>query len=337
VGELELVRRIREAVGDPGPDTRIGIGDDAAVLEASGELQVFTCDAFVEGVHFRREFAPLADIGAKCLVATMSDVAAMGGFPAQATVALCVPPYLSESEIMELYGGMLAAASRHGAEIVGGDIVSSLEGLVISIALLGAVGRERVMTRRGAVVGDAVVVTGSLGASAAGLAALLEGLPDEPAIVEAKRRHLAPDPRLAEAQALLDVAKPHAMIDVSDGLSSDVMHIAEESGLGIALVERDIPVAPSARVVAERLGRDPVQLALASGEEFELLVTLPQSEVERATEHLSAVTGTRLTRIGEVVDEASGCTLLRDGGESIPLVRSGYEHLAGINERGDGR
>ncbi len=336
MGELELIRRIRETVGDPGAGTRIGIGDDAAVLEAPGGLQVFTCDAFVEGVHFRRDFAPLKDIGAKCVVATLSDVAAMGGSPAQATVALCVPSDLGEADVIELYGGMLETAVRYGAEIVGGDIVSSVEGLVISIALLGAVVRERVVTRRGAVLGDAVVVTGSLGASAAGLAALSEGLPDEPEIAEAKRRHLMPEPRLAEAQALMDVATPHAMIDVSDGLSSDVMHIADESRVGIALVERDIPVAPSARVVAERLGRDPVDMALRSGEEFELLVTLPQSEVERAVEHLSAVTGTRLTRIGEVVDEASGCTLLRADGASAPLARSGYEHLAGISERGGG-
>ena len=330
MGELELIRRIRETVGDPGAGTRIGIGDDAAVLEAPGGLQVFTCDAFVEGVHFRRDFAPLTDIGAKCMVATLSDVAAMGGFPAQATVALCVPPDLAETDVIELYGGILETAVRYGAEIVGGDIVSSVEGLVISMALLGVVARARVVTRRGAVLGDAVVVTGSLGASAAGLAALLEGLPDEPGIVEAKRRHLMPEPRLTEAQALMDVATPHAMIDVSDGLSSDVMHIADESRVGISLVERDIPVAPSARVVAERLGRDPVDMALCSGEEFELLVTLPQSEVERAAEHLSAVTGTRLTRIGEVVDEASGCMLLRGDGASAPLARGGYEHLAGI-------
>ena len=328
MGELELIRRIRDAVGDPGPRTRVGIGDDAAVLEAAGELLLFTCDAFVEGVHFRRDLARPSEIGAKCLVATLSDVAAMGGFPAQATVSLCVPPESAQDYVVELYAGMLETASRHGAEIVGGDVVASVEGFVISVALLGVVGRERVVTRRGAVVGDAIVVTGSLGGSAAGLLALREGLPDEPAFSEAKRRHLKPEPRLAEAQAIMEVATPHAMIDVSDGLSTDAIHVSEESRVGIALVERAIPVAPSARAVAERLGMDALELALSGGEEFELVIALPEPEVERASEHLSAVTGTPLTRVGEVVEEAAGCTLLRADGTTEPLAGTGYEHLA---------
>lgn len=327
MGELELIRKIRKAVGEPAPGTRIGIGDDAAVLDAPGELQVFTCDAFVEGVHFDRAFASLREIGSKCMVSTMSDVAAMGGFPGQAVIALCIPPGSSEEDVVELYRGMLEACSRHGGEIVGGDVVSSVEGMVVSIALLGAVGRERVVARRGAVVGDAVVVTGSLGGSAAGLAALSRGMPDDPEVSEAKRRHLSPWPRLAEAQALIDVATPHAMIDVSDGLSTDVMHVAEESRVGIVLEETQIPVAPFAVAIAERVGLDPLEMALGSGEEFELLVALPPSEVERAAEHLAAATGTCLTRIGEVVDEASGCALRRAGGAVEPLARTGYEHL----------
>lgn len=328
MGELELIRRIRDVIGDPGPRTRVGIGDDAAVLEPPGGPLVFTCDAFVEGVHFRRDLARPFDIGAKCMVATLSDVAAMGGFPAQATVSLCVPGGVDQDDVVELYRGMLEIASRYGAEIVGGDVVTSVEGLVISVALLGVVSSERVITRRGAVLGDAVVVTGSLGGSAAGLVVLTGGLPDEPAFSEAKSRHLKPEARVAEAQAIMEVATPHAMIDVSDGLSTDVIHMSEESRVGMALVESDIPVAPSARTVAERLGRDPVELALSSGEEFELVVAMPASEVERASEHLSAVTGTSLTRVGEVVDAVAGCTLLRPDGTTEPLVRTGYEHLA---------
>lgn len=333
---MQLIRRIREAVGDPGPGTRIGIGDDAAVLEAPGELQVFTCDAFVERVHFDRGFASLREIGAKCMLSTVSDVAAMGGFPAQAVITLCIPPGSSDEDVVALYTGMLEAGACHGAEIVGGDIVSSTEGIVVSIALLGAVGRERVVTRRGAVLGDALVVTGCLGGSAAGLIALSRGLPDVPGVIEAKRRHLAPEPRVAEAQALIDVATPHAMIDVSDGLSTDVLHIAEESRVGVILDERSIPVAPSAAAVAEAVGGDAIEMALGSGEEFELVVALPPSEVGRAAEHLAAVTGTRLTRIGEIVEEARGCLLRRAGGAVEPLARTGYEHLAGGSDGGGG-
>ncbi len=217
---------------------------------------------------------------------------------------------------------------RYGAEIVGGDTVSSPSGLVVSIALTGSVDRDHVVTRAGAVVGDAIVVTGALGGSEAGLRALTQGLPEEGGVRDAKRRHLAPVPRIAEAQALIEVATPHAMIDVSDGLSSDIWHIAEESGVGIALDADSIPVAPCALDVAARLGIDPLELALASGEEFELVVAIPKNEVERTAEHVEAVTGTEVTCIGGVVSEGKGCTLVRRDGVADPLVRGGYEHLS---------
>jgi thiamine-monophosphate kinase len=325
-GELSLVRRIREIVGAPARSTVVGIGDDAAVFEPSGELTLFTCDAFVDGVHFRREFASYVEIGSKCMTANVSDVAAMGGFPSKAAVSVCVPETVTESDIAELYEGMLGCARRHGVEIVGGDVVSSPEALVISVALLGSVVRERVVTRAGAVAGDALLVTGSLGGSEAGLRCLVAGLPEEGLVREARRRHLAPEARIAEAQALIDVATPRAMIDVSDGLSADVLHIAEESGVGVRLWAEKIPLAQCAVDVAARLGAEPLELALASGEEFELLVAIPMSETERTAEHVSAVTGTDVTLIGEVVDASEGNVLVRPDGVSEPLRRTGYEH-----------
>jgi thiamine-monophosphate kinase len=327
VGELSLIERIRERIGDPGPGTRIGLGDDGAVLERPSGLSILTCDAFVEGVHFRRDYASLEDIGYKCIVANQSDVAAMGGFPAQAVISVCVPENVSESDVLELYEGMLDAVTRFGGEIVGGDVVASTAGLVVSVAMLGVVGPDRVVTRRGAVPGDAVLVTGELGGSGAGLLALESGLPLAGEVAAAVRRHLRPAPRIAEVQALLDVATPHAMIDVSDGATTDLLHLAEESEVGVVLREAAFPVFGLAAAVAARLGRDPSELALGSGEEFEILVTLPASEVERATEHVAAVTGTRLTRIGEVVDRGTGCRLIGSDGAARPLRRTGYEHV----------
>jgi len=334
-GELALIERIRRMVGAPGRGTVVGIGDDAAVLEPAGELELFTCDAFVEGVHFRRDLASFREIGAKCMVANVSDVAAMGGFPTKATVAVCVPPDVTAGEVDELYAGMLDACRRYGAEIVGGDVVSSPRGLVVSIALLGAVGRERVVTRSGAMVGDALLVTGNLGASEAGLRAFLAGLPSEGAVREARLRHVSPVARIAEAQALIDVATPRAMIDVSDGLSSELWHIANESRVGVTVLEKRIPLAPAAVDVAEKLGVDPLDLALGSGEEFELLVAIPATEVARTLEHVSAVTGTEVTHIGEVVPASAGCTLVRRDGGVETLKRIGYEHLVPA-ERGEG-
>ena len=329
MGELEVIRRIREKLGGPGRGTIVGLGDDAAAFEPARGIELLTCDAFVEGVHFRRDFSTLREVGAKCMVSNVSDVAAMGGFPTRATVALCVPGGTSNEDIGELYDGMIEIAERYAFEIVGGDVVSSREGLVISVALLGAAERGRIVTRSGAIVGDAVVATGSLGGSEAGLLSLLEGLPGGPAVDAVRRRHLSPVPRLAEARAIIDVATPHAMIDVSDGLSTEVWHIAEESGVGIRLDGDAVPVAPAAIEVARELKREPLELALASGEEFELVVAIPPSELSRTLDHVAAVTGTLVTRIGEVVDPARGCTLARGDGTEVPLERAGYEHLSG--------
>ena len=327
MAEFNLIERIRKAIGPPGHGTLVGLGDDAAVYKPPGQLELLTCDAFVEGVHFRRDYATFEEIGAKCMVANVSDVAAMGGFPARAVLSICVPPDMTDEDVDALYRGALDVCRRYGAEVVGGDTVSSPSGLVVSVALTGSVDRDHVVTRAGAVVGDAVVVTGELGGSEAGLRALAQGLPEEGGVRDAMRRHLMPTARIAEAQALIEVATPHAMIDVSDGLSSDVWHIAEESNVGIALDADRIPLAPCALDVAERLGVDPIELALTSGEEFELVVAIPKNEVERTAEHVEAVTGTGVTWIGEVVGAKRGCTLVRRDGVADPLERGGYEHL----------
>jgi thiamine-monophosphate kinase len=329
VGELDLIRQIRGRLGGPGRGTVVGLGDDAAVFEPPKGLELFTCDAFVEGVHFRRDFSSLQEIGAKCMVANVSDVAAMGGFPTRATVALCIPEAASDREVDELYDGMIEVAARYSFEIVGGDVVSSREGLVISIALLGAAEAGRIVTRSGAVVGDAVLATGSFGASEAGLASLLKGLPRSAAVDAARERHTSPRARLKEAQAIIEVATPHAMIDVSDGLSTDVWHVAEESGVGIRLERDAVPIAPAAQEIGHQIGRDPLELALASGEEFELVAAIPPSELSRTVDHVEAVAGTEVTRIGEVVEAERGCTLVMGDGTEMPLERRGYEHLSG--------
>jgi len=150
LGELSLIEKLRELIGPPGAGTIIGLGDDAAIIEPPAGLTVFTCDAFVEDVHFSREYASLEDIGWKCMVANLSDVAAMGGFPAHAVVSVAVGPSLSEDDVLELYRGLLHASSEFGAEIVGGDVVTSTSGLMVSVALLGVADPERVVTRRGA-------------------------------------------------------------------------------------------------------------------------------------------------------------------------------------------
>jgi thiamine-monophosphate kinase len=334
MAEFDLIRKLRDAIGPPGRGTLVGLGDDAAVYEPPGQLELLTCDAFVEGVHFRRDFATLREIGAKCVVANVSDAAAMGGFPTRAVLSVCIPGDMTDDDVTELYDGALDVCKRYGAEVVGGDTVGSPSGLMISVALVGAVDRDHVILRSGAVVGDAVIVTGALGGSEAGLRAMTKGLPAEGGVPRAVERHNAPVPRVAEAQALIEVATPHAMIDVSDGLSSDVLHICDESGVGVRLFADRIPVATCVPDVAARLEAAPLELALASGEEFELVVTIPQSEVERTAEHVEAVTGTEVSRIGEITDRADGCVLVHGDGTEVALERAGYEHLTGEEIRG---
>ena len=334
-GERELIKRIRESVGTPGRTTLVGIGDDAAVFEPVPGLGLITCDAFVEGVHFRRDFATFREIGTKCMIANISDIAAMGGFPTRAVVSLCIPAHITENDISAIYDGLLDACRRFSFDIVGGDIVSSPRDLVISITLMGAARRDRVVTRSGAVVGDAIMITGRIGGAEAGLRALTEGLPQEDAVLKTVRRHLRPIPRVAEAQAFLDVATPHAMIDISDGLGSELWHLADESGVGVRIEASRIPIDKSAITVAEKIGCSALDLAMGSGEEFELVVTIPRSEMSRTVEHMAAVTGTTATYIGDVVDAKEGCSIVGSDGSREPLERSGYEHLGGVGKGGD--
>ena len=149
MAEFDLINRIRSAVGPPGRGTLVGIGDDTAVYEPPGQLELLTCDAFVEGVHFRRDFATFEEIGAKCMVANISDVAAMGGFPARAVLSICVPPDMTDDDVEALYRGALSVCARNGAEVVGGDTVSSPAGLMISVALTGAADSRPPVDARG--------------------------------------------------------------------------------------------------------------------------------------------------------------------------------------------
>ncbi|MBC8450830.1 thiamine-phosphate kinase, partial [bacterium] len=265
----------------------------------------------MEGVHFRRDFATFREIGTKCMIANISDIAAMGGFPTRAVVSLCIPAHITENDISAIYDGLLDACRRFSFDIVGGDIVSAPRDLVISITLMGAARRDRVVTRSGAVVGDAIMITGRIGGAEAGLRALTEGLPREGDVLKAVRRHLRPIPRIAEAQAFLDVATPHAMIDISDGLGSELWHLADESRVGVRIELSRIPIDESAVTLAEKVGCSAYELAMGSGEEFELIVAIPPSEMSRTAEHVAAMTGTTATYIGDVVDATEGCSLMK--------------------------
>ncbi|HXJ63257.1 MAG TPA: thiamine-phosphate kinase [Actinomycetota bacterium] len=329
--EDELVATLRRVFSGDHPGVRLGIGDDAAVVDTREGQAVLTADILVEGVHFDRSLISPRDLGAKALVANVSDVAAMGASPRFALVSLVLPPDADAAWAVELEGGVRAAGDEYALAVVGGDL-SSGPVAVVSVAVVGEVAPGRFVTRSGARPGDRVVVTGVLGASAGGLAlaratgvAVRRAQMSEPGrvLIEA---HVRPVARVGEGQTLAR-AGATAMMDVSDGLAIDLGRICAASGVGARLRTADVPVAPELRQVADVLGVDPLGLALGGGEDYELLATMPPERVRDAAAALDDRFGVRLTDVGEIT-EGGGLVAVDADGREQPLQPRGWDHLA---------
>ncbi|MGH7384531.1 MAG: thiamine-phosphate kinase [Candidatus Rokuibacteriota bacterium] len=336
LGERGLIRRIRRSdAASAGPGVDVGIGDDTAVLAVPpGHKLLATTDLLIEDVHFRRVSASPADIGWKALAVNLSDVAAMGGIPRWALVALAVPADTDVEAVDAFYGGMAEAAAPHGVSIVGGDTSASTGGWTINVTLLGVhPGEPRL--RSHARSGDAVAVTGSLGASAAGLHALELGLERArdsglagASLAEITRAHLRPRARVAEGRWLGQAAGVHAMMDCSDGLATDLGHVCRESAVGARVQLDRVPVAGAARDAARALGHDAREWAVSGGEDYELLLTCDPAAAEGLAAALSAATGTALTVIGRIEGSAGEIAFV-DAEGAPAATRGGYEHFHG--------
>lgn len=328
---IRLIRRTVER--SPAERVETGIGDDTAVLlPQPGARLLATTDLIVEDVHFRRAWASPFDIGWKSMTVNLSDIAGKGGRPLWALVGLALPAPADPAEVESLYEGMRQAAAPHGVAIVGGDTSVSPRGWFVNVTLLGEhLGVPRL--RRAAKPGDAVAVTGTLGRSAAGLAALEAGRarlgavrPETIAVVTAA--HLRPTARVAEGRWFGAAAGVHAMMDCSDGLATDLGHICRESRVG-ARVELDrLPVDPAAREVAGALGADALSWATSGGEDFELLLTCDPASVDALRDGLRRATGTALTVVGKIETLEEGVTFLGAGGLRVEMP-AGYEHFSG--------
>lgn len=326
-GELALIRLIRDAASRQRPDVKIGIGDDCAVLAAeAGELLLATTDLLVEDVHFRRRYATPSDIGWKSLAVNLSDIASMGGRPRWALVALACPETTDPDDVRDFYTAALGLADEHGVTIVGGDTSVSTAGWVVNVSLLGT--SHRPVLRSTARVGDVVLVTGSLGRSRAGLAVLER--PDSPSVEAAARAdavaaHLRPRPRVREGQWLAGPGGVSAMIDLSDGLATDLGHVARASGVGARVHLDRVPVAPSARTIADAFGEDARAWATSGGEDYELLLTCAPGAVRALGEGLRRATGALISEVGEIVS-GEGVQFVDEHGTAVP-VASGFEHF----------
>jgi thiamine-monophosphate kinase len=302
------------------------IGDDAAIWQPSrSHRSVITTDALIENVHFRRETMLLADIGWRAMAANMSDLAAMGARPLLATVALGLPRAMPQSDILELYRGMLEIATAHGCGIAGGDLIRAPQ-LLLSITAIGEARPSHIKGRAGARAGDIAAVTGPLGASRAGLHILEhpEKECDEQLRAQALRAHRRPQPRVAEGEWLAASSNVHAMMDISDGLSSDLARICAQSRC--AAVIESVPVSWSASEIAKQLGEDPQSYALAGGEEYELLVAVSARAFSYVSMRFSKRFGRPLLPVGRF-REGTGAYVLK-GGREESLVPTGWNHFS---------
>ncbi|HYP56511.1 MAG TPA: thiamine-phosphate kinase [Solirubrobacterales bacterium] len=332
MGEFELLERIRERLGAGGSRVAVGSGDDASVTVPGGATAT-SVDALVEGVHFRRDHASLAQIGHKALATALSDLAAMGAEPGEAYVFLGVPASLDEAGVLELLDGMLELAEQTGTTLAGGDI-SRAPALTLATTVVGHAAAPRdFVTRAGAREGDVLAVTGELGGAAAGLLLLEKGadravdhtgagLTAQSVVHELVERQLAPTPRIAAGQALARVGAT-AMIDISDGLGGDARHLAAASEVGLRIDASALPLNAGLREVAAAVGGDPLELAVSGGEDYELLATLPPDRFERAVEAVVEA-GTTLARVGDVA-RGEGVEIRLPGGE--PLKATGFDQL----------
>jgi thiamine-monophosphate kinase len=308
VGEFELIARLAGALGEAGPGVTLGIGDDAALL--APDLVVST-DLVVEDVHFRRATTGLGDLGWKALAVAMSDLAAMGAAPVGAVVGLALGEGWTEDDAVAVYEGLGECARECGCPVVGGD-VSRAATLVLAVTVFGRAAVPA--TRAGARVGDVLAVTGSLGGSEAGRLLLEVGAEESAAAAALAHRHRRPVPRVADGRLLASYV--HAMLDVSDGVASDARRMADASGVCVEVDLDALPIQPGVEEVAAARGVEPGAFAATGGEDYELLVALPEAAL--------ASSSVPLTRIGRILE---GPAEVRFTGAGADPALAGFDHL----------
>jgi thiamine-monophosphate kinase len=337
LGERALVRRLRDRI-PAGDGVVVGVGDDAAAVE-SGALTLVTTDALVEGVHFRRDWGPASLLGRKALSINLSDIAAMAGSARYATVSLCLPADLPVAWLDELYDGLLERAAEVGVSLVGGNVSATPGPLSIDVTLIGQ--GDRLLRRAGAMAGDLVVVTGVLGGAAAGLKFLQEGArigPDGEAeslgpaspdaassLASCIRAQLDPTPPLAFARALAEHDLVHAAVDLSDGLSGDLLALCEESNVSALLDASTMPLDPCVQRLEREGGPDPFTAALHGGEDYQLLLAVPKDALD-GLKDVAVVWDVPLTVVGEFTEGAPQVSM-RFGDKTKKVRPKSHEHF----------
>ncbi len=333
LGEFGLIRRLQEQIELRNPSTVLGIGDDAAVLEPGQKQVVITTDMLVENVHFDLTFCPLMHLGYKAVAVNVSDIAAMNATPTQIVVSLAIGARYTVEAIEELYAGIRLACENYKVDLVGGDTTASRGGLIISITALGEVEKGKAVLRSTAQVNDLICVTGDLGGAYLGLQ-LLErekqaflADPETQPELEGKDyvvgRQLKPEARMDVIYELKELGvHPTAMIDISDGLGSELLHICSQSRVGANIYQDKLPADAQTLETAEEFKLDPVTCILNGGEDYELLFTVKMSDFDKIKNHPD------ITIIGNITDASEGVQLVTPSGNAFPIKAQGWNHFA---------
>lgn len=334
VGEFGLIDRITKGITPVNKSTVLGVGDDAAVVSyPEGEEQLVTTDLLLEGVHFDLTYVPLKHLGYKSAIVNFSDIYAMGGRPQQITLSLGVSSRFTVEHIESLVAGVRLACEEYGVDLVGGDTSASRQGLVISITCIGSVQKGKAILRSGAKPTDIICVSGDLGAAYMGLQLLerekaasagdKDFVPDFSGKEYLVERQLKPEARKDIIETLhKEGIQPTSMMDVSDGLSSELLHICKASGVGCRIYENRIPIDYQTAVMAEELNMNLVTAALNGGEDYELLFTVPLTMHEKI-ERLQGV-----KEIGYITEASLGSAMITRDGQEFPLKAQGWNSLS---------
>ncbi len=329
LGEFGLISHLTKSIVINNDTTVKGVGDDAAVLDYSGKKTLVSTDLLLEGVHFDLAYTPLKHLGYKAIQVNLSDIYAMNGTASQVTFSIGLSSKFPLEAVEELYEGALIACQKYNVDLIGGDTSTSRQGLVISVTSLGHAEEKDICYRNGAGEGDLICVSGDLGAAYIGLQLLerekrifLENPKIQPDL-EGKdyivERQLKPEARKDMVELLASIGvKPTAMIDVSDGLSSDIMHICRQSSRGCNLYEEKIPIDPMTYDTARNFGIDPTVCALSGGEDYELLFTVKQSDYDKIKHNPD------ISIIGHITEESAGCNLVSKSGNVHELKAQGW-------------
>lgn len=332
IGEFGLIDLLNKDIILKNASTVKGIGDDAAVIEAGDHAKVVTTDLLLEGVHFDLSYAPLQHVGFKAVAVNVSDIAAMNAAPKQITVSIALSNRFSVEAVEALYSGINAAAAHYGVDVIGGDTTSSRSGLVISITAIGESKMEKIAYRSGAKLNDIICVTGDLGGALVGLQILERekqvylANPDmKPELDKynyVTARQLKPDARMDIVHEFSDLGiVPTSMIDISDGLASELFHLSKSSEVGVTIYEDKLPIDKQTYETAVELGLDPVTCALNGGEDYELLFTIDQKDFAKLEKHPD------IHFIGYISKPEEGKVMVTKSGTAVNLKAQGWKHF----------